>query len=115
MESENILELNSKEVQVLKVVEKYLHDNNEIEPQFLGEFESHHQAGRNWKGYFAMWLEKGELAVCTNFGMLQTLVEAVNQATKSQLTSAENERVSVVLSHQVERKWLDIENYGSLA
>lgn len=113
--SENFIELTKQEAEVLKVVEKYLKDNNEIEPQYLGEVESHSHAGNGWKGYFAMWMDKGELAVCTNFGLLQTLVEAVSQATQSQLTEQQNERVSVVLSHQVERKWLDMNTYASLA
>lgn len=106
------MELTEKENGVLRMVEKYLQDNDEIKPQFLGEFDTHNLAKSDWKGYFAMWMAKGELAVCTNFSMLQTLVEAVNQACEAKLTEDENERISVALSHQVEKKYLDLNTYS---
>lgn len=106
------MELSKKENDVLKMVEKYLQDNDEIKPMFLGEFDAHNEVKSNWKGYFAMWMAKGELAICTNFSLLQTLVEAVNQACEAKLSDTENERISVVLSHQVEKKYLDMNTYS---
>lgn len=98
--------MNKSEEIIFKVAVNYLDANEVLEPEFLGEFESHQDANTVWKGYFAAWIANGKKTVCTTVGKLLLLVAAVVGARGENLTTEAKESVCGGLSALVDQKWL---------